>query len=196
MKSYIETWWLDNKDEQPTQIDIYLNPNQGSLQEKYNVIQNIYSTFKKWGNIQIKDESDLDGYEVSKISKFREYCDRLRFNMKSFNMMNINSNNISIIDCFIKFGNLDNAYKQIELFNQYISQPRMNENHSNMYQVLQKYFNDDDKIGDIFWGFFFFTSLIYCAFLWIAQYMVLLKKIHRFHIHKNSQFLLTNDFPD
>ncbi|KAK8878050.1 hypothetical protein M9Y10_004813 [Tritrichomonas musculus] len=65
-------------------------------------------------------------------------------------MMNINSNNISIIDCFIKFGNLDNAYKQIELFNQYISQPRMNENHSNMYQVLQKYFNDDDKIGDIF----------------------------------------------
>ncbi|KAK8878051.1 hypothetical protein M9Y10_004814 [Tritrichomonas musculus] len=78
MKSYIETWWLDNKDEQPTQIDIYLNSNQGSLQEKYNVIQNIYSTFKKWENIQIKDESDLDGYEVSKISKFREYCDKFR----------------------------------------------------------------------------------------------------------------------
>ena len=67
--------------------------------------------------------------------------------------MNINSNKISIIDCFIKFGNLDNAYNQIELFNQYISQPRMNENLSNMYQVLQKYFNDDDKIGDIFWNY-------------------------------------------
>ncbi|KAK8837154.1 hypothetical protein M9Y10_036883 [Tritrichomonas musculus] len=46
-----------------------------------------------------------------------------------------------------------NAYNQIELFNQYISQPRVNENLSNMFQVLQKYFNDDDKIGDIFWNY-------------------------------------------